>query len=255
MSLLRLFRKDVPAAPGDFAHYIFVDFENVQDVDLELIEGRPVHVTLLIGSKQTKLPTELSMQIHNFSGQLQPVQLDASGRNALDLTLSSYLGRTLERAPGAQYAIVSRDKDFDPMIGHWRSLGVDLVRVPAFAAVPFLGGSSRRAPAARARSHDEDRASDRGSERSPDRSSGRGSGRGGSRGGGRPLPAERIARVLLDPSTRGRPSSRARLAGFVRNRLGADPTEADVDAALDHLVAAGILSIAANGRVTYARGD
>jgi hypothetical protein len=247
MSLLRLFRKDVPATPGDFAHYIFVDFENVQDVDLEFIEGRPVHVTLLIGSKQTKLPTELSMQIHNFSGQLQPVQLDASGRNALDLTLSSYLGRTLERAPGAQYAIVSRDKDFDPMIGHWRSLGVDLVRVPAFAAVPFLGGSSRRAPAARSRSAADD-------DRAP--ASGRGSGRGGSRGGGgRPVPAERIARVLLDPSTRGRPSSRARLAGFVRNRLGANPTEADVDAALDHLVAEGILSIAANGRVTYARGD
>lgn len=248
MSLLRLFRKDVPAAPGDFAHYIFVDFENVQDVDLELIEGRPVHVTLLIGSKQTKLPTELSMQIHNFSGQLQPVQLDASGRNALDLTLSSYLGRTLERAPGAQYAIVSRDKDFDPMIGHWRSLGVDLVRVPAFAAVPFLGGSSRRAPAARSRSHDED-------DRAPERSSGRGSGRGGSRGGGRLVPADRIARVLLDPTTRGRPSSRARLEGFIRNRLGANPTEADVDAALDHLVSAGILSVGANGRVTYARGE
>ncbi len=252
MSLLRLFRKDVPTAPGDFAHYIFVDFENVQDVDLELIEGRPVHVTLLIGSKQTKLPTELSMQIHNFSGQLQPVQLDASGRNALDLTLSSYLGRTLERAPGAQYAIVSRDKDFDPMIGHWRSLGVDLVRVPAFAAVPFLGASPRRAPAARSRSHADD---DRAPERSSERGSGRGGSRGGSRGGGRLVPAERIARVLLDPSTRGRPSSRARLEGFIRNRLGADPTEADVEAALDHLVAAGILSVGANGRVTYARGE
>lgn len=248
MSLLRLFRKSARSpgvAPGDFAHYVFVDFENVQDVDLDLIADRPVHVTLLIGSKQSKIPTELSMQMHNFSGQVLPVRLDASGRNALDLTLASYLGRTLERAAaGATFAIVSRDRDFDPMVGHWQSAGIDVARVPAFAALRCLG-TTRRSPAARSRrTHTEERTAP----------SGRSAGheRGGT---ARPEPAERIARVLTDSRTRGRPSTRARLEGFIRNRLGSDPTEAEVAVALEHLVASGILTVGASGRVTYARAD
>ncbi len=251
MSLLRLFRSKSANAPGvvpgDFAHYVFVDFENVQDVDLDLIEGRPVHVTLLIGSKQSKIPTELSMQMHNFSGQVLPVRLDASGRNALDLTLASYLGRTLERAAaGATFAIVSRDRDFDPMIDHWQSAGIDVSRVPAFASLPCLG-ATRRAPASRSRAPAAE-------ERAP--SSGRAPGHGSGRGGSaRAVPVERLARILLDPTTRGRPSTRARLEGFIRNRLGANPTDGDVQDVLDHLVASGILSVGSQGRVTYARAE
>jgi len=57
-------------------------------------------------------------QIQQFASQVKLVKVGGSGHNALDLTLACYLGRAIERAPSARFAIVSKDKDFTPMIIH-----------------------------------------------------------------------------------------------------------------------------------------
>jgi hypothetical protein len=119
-------------------YFVFVDFENVQKVDLALIEGKPVHVTLLIGKNQTWLDLALVQQIRRLPNQVELLEVGASGRNALDLTLAQYLGRAVERIPEATYGIVSKDKDFDPMIAHLVSRGIDVVRKDTFAGLPFL---------------------------------------------------------------------------------------------------------------------
>jgi hypothetical protein len=123
----------MPADP--FTHFVFVDFENVPKVDLGLAEGRPVHVTLLIGKKQTKLDLSLVQQIRCVADQVELVEVGATGHNALDLTLAYYLGRAVQRDPRAQFSIVSKDKDFEPMIGHLSGLGVRVARSDTFAAV------------------------------------------------------------------------------------------------------------------------
>ncbi|MBI2498594.1 MAG: hypothetical protein HYV75_11965 [Opitutae bacterium] len=71
-----------------FTHFVFVDFENVPSIDLALVAGKPVHVTLLIGKNQTKRETSLSVQLHAHAGQVAPIEVGASGRNALDMVLS-----------------------------------------------------------------------------------------------------------------------------------------------------------------------
>jgi hypothetical protein len=119
-------------------YFVFVDFENVQKVDLALIEGKPVHVTLLIGKNQTKVATSLFAQVSRLPGQVLVVEVGGSGRNALDLTLAYYLGRAIEQIPEANYAIVSKDKDFDPMIAHLGTNGIQIVRKDSFATLPFL---------------------------------------------------------------------------------------------------------------------
>ena len=119
-------------------YFVFVDFENVQKVDLALIENKPVHVTLLIGKNQTWLDLTLVQQIRRLPHQVELLEVGASGRNALDLTLAHYLGRAVERIPEANYAIVSKDKDFDPLVGHLTAKGIAIVRKDSFAALPFL---------------------------------------------------------------------------------------------------------------------
>jgi hypothetical protein len=37
------------------AHHVFVDFENIHQVDLSLIGRKPVSFTLLVGARQTRL--------------------------------------------------------------------------------------------------------------------------------------------------------------------------------------------------------
>ena len=128
-------------------YFVFVDFENVQKVDLTLIEGKPVHVTLLIGKNQTWLDLALVQQIRRLAAQVELLEVGASGHNALDLTLAYYLGRAVEQIPEATYAIVSKDKDFDPMIGHLVAKGINVVRKDSFAALPFLQPPKPAAPA------------------------------------------------------------------------------------------------------------
>jgi len=44
----------MPDAPLPL-NYVFIDDENVPNLDLSSIEGKTVHVTLLLGPKKTKL--------------------------------------------------------------------------------------------------------------------------------------------------------------------------------------------------------
>jgi len=76
---------------------VFVDFENVPEVDLGLVEGKPVHVTILIGKNQKKIDLPLVQQIRRLAAQVELVEVGASGRNALDLTLAYYLGQAVLR--------------------------------------------------------------------------------------------------------------------------------------------------------------
>lgn len=126
----------MPAEP--FIQFVFVDFENVPTVDLGLVAGKPVHVTLLIGKKQTWLELSLVQQMRRVHDQVDLVEVGASGRNALDLTLACYLGQAIHRSPGAEYFIVSKDKDFDAMIGHLQNKGTRVTRHDSFATLPFL---------------------------------------------------------------------------------------------------------------------
>jgi hypothetical protein len=70
----------------------------------------------------------------------------ATGHNALDLTLACYLGRAIERAPTANFAIVSGDKDFSPMIAHLLGQAVEVARYDSFTALPFLHHRKPSAP-------------------------------------------------------------------------------------------------------------
>lgn len=118
-----------------FTHFVLVDFENVTAIDLSLAEGKPVHVTLMIGEKQTKISTPLVKQIHRLAAQVDLLEVGSSGRNALDLTLAFYLGKTVERCPTAEFTIVSKDKDFDAMLSHVSRAGIKAVRREIFGAV------------------------------------------------------------------------------------------------------------------------
>lgn len=128
-------------------HFVFVDFENVQQIDLNLVKGKPVQVALLIGKNQVKLDFELADQIHKQASQVELIKIGASGHNALDMTLAYYLGRAIERAPHAHFYVVSKDKDFNPMIAHVSDNGIKVVRCESFAALPFLPKPKKSTPA------------------------------------------------------------------------------------------------------------
>jgi len=124
-------------------HHVFVDFENVPKIDLEAIAELPAIVTLFIGKHQTKVDTELFDQAIRHAAKVKIVRLESAGRNALDLVLAHYLGRTVVESPQTELHIVSRDKDFDPLIAHLRGKGVAVARAESFDALSFLAVKKR----------------------------------------------------------------------------------------------------------------
>lgn len=134
----------------DTDHHVFVDFENVPTVNLELVATLPVAVTLLIGEKQKKMDLAFVRQIHRHASKVELIEVGASGHNALDLVLACHLGKAAVRHPERRYYIVSRDKDFNPLVAHLRADHIDVSRHDSFDALPFFGRrTGKTAPASR----------------------------------------------------------------------------------------------------------
>ena len=102
-------------------NHVFVDYENVHEVDPALIGAKSVSLTLLLGARQTKLDASLVEKLMEHAASVQLVRLTTSGKNALDFTLAYYVGRAVMADPTGHFHIVSKDTGFQPLIEHLRS--------------------------------------------------------------------------------------------------------------------------------------
>jgi hypothetical protein len=109
-------------------NHVFVDFENVNQIDHSLIGTRSVVFTIFIGAKQTKLDTTLVEALMAHAASVQLVRVTTTGKNALDLVLASYVGQAVLANPSAHFHIVSKDKDYDALITHLRERQVSIQR-------------------------------------------------------------------------------------------------------------------------------
>lgn len=121
-------------------HLIFVDFENVHEVDLTLIEKKPVHLFLVLGKRHTSLPIELVKKLLLYSAQVQLIETGYSGKNALDFVLSYHIGVQSVTHPKGIFHILSRDKGFDALVHHLEMNKINVTRHEAFIRIPILGG-------------------------------------------------------------------------------------------------------------------
>jgi hypothetical protein len=92
--------------------HIFIDFENVQPKDLALLKGRDFKVVIFVGATQAKLPTEFAIAVQALGPAAEYVQIDGSGRNALDFHIAYYLGSTSAASASGESFVISKDTGF-----------------------------------------------------------------------------------------------------------------------------------------------
>ena len=119
--------------------YILIDFENVQPdaADLKLIRGEDYRVRVFHGARQNKFDAALVKALQPLGDNVEYIQCERSGKNALDFHLAFYLGRLVEEGIAAspaskqksRFIIVSKDGGFDALLGHIESLGHEIRRV------------------------------------------------------------------------------------------------------------------------------
>jgi hypothetical protein len=126
-------------------NYVFVDFENVHETDLDRIAQKPVKVTLILGEQHKKLPVSLVKKLLQYASQVQLVETGRSGKNASDLVLANYIGEVKKVDPHGYIHILSKDKDFDALIGHYKMNGTLAARRTSFSEIPVLMNVDERA--------------------------------------------------------------------------------------------------------------
>ncbi len=208
-----------PDLPPPMNH-VFVDFENVHAIDPAVIGTKAVHFTLLLGPRQTKLDVALVEKLMEHAAAVELIRLASSGKNALDFTLSYYLGRKVLSDPTAYFHVVSKDKGYDPLIEHLRSRHIKARRHDDFSTLTFSHKPKEVPPGAEAEAF----------EREDD-----------------------LSKVLesLQKNVANRPKKKAALLSHLKSNLRKGATEADAVRMCERLQQAKHLSIGEKDAVTY----
>lgn len=225
-----------------FEHFVFIDFENVSEVDLALIAGKPVHATLIVGKNQAKLDFELVEQIHRQASQIELLKLEVSGRNALDLVLAYKLGQALTRNEKSHYYIVSKDKDFDALITHLKAQGIKVGRIDEFSALPFLPKIKKPTPKSVPKASVASQAKKAPTQTSAGETAGRTS-------------DERYANMVhrLTNNLNPRPKTKKALLGHIKTAFGGKLSEEETAEKLSTLLTQKVLFLNAKDQVSYAQ--
>ena len=95
---------------------LLIDYENIQNINLEQIEKADYRIYVFIGESQNKIPFDLVKSAQKLGGKLEWIKIDGNGSNALDFHVAYYLGNQIERNRDNEYVILSKDKGFDPLV-------------------------------------------------------------------------------------------------------------------------------------------
>jgi hypothetical protein len=220
-------------------HYIFVDFENVHEVDLDLVAERPAVVVLVLGERHKKLPVDLVKKLLKYSAQVRLVEAGRSGRNALDFVLAYLIGvqSTTDRA--GHFHILSRDKGFDALIEHLKKNDIFADRHEAFARIPVLRTGATAAPAKAPIPRKQPAAERPRRQRAKARPA--------------PAPPDRVQETIdwFANHTTNRPKTRPKLVSHIHTHYGKRLTTAESDTIVRELAARDSIEITPQGKVLY----
>lgn len=101
--------------------FVLVDFENIQPKNISLLSGGPFKIKVFVGANQAKIPFEMARALQMFGPNAEYIQIQGSGRNALDFHIAYYIGRLAAENPDAHFYVISKDKGFDPLIKYLKT--------------------------------------------------------------------------------------------------------------------------------------
>jgi PIN domain len=108
---------------------LLVDYENVQNIDLSVIQEQYIDIKIFIGQNQNKIPIELVQPAQRLGQKVQWIKIEGAGGNALDFHIAFYLGRFSKYIGEASFLILSKDKGFDPLINYLNKHKINCRRI------------------------------------------------------------------------------------------------------------------------------
>ncbi len=116
---------------GIFQEYLYIDYENVQDVQVDAIK-RTMKVMIIVGEDQSRVPIDLVQKTQPFGDSVEWVRVNGKGRNALDFFVAYFLGKDVASDRDKNFVIYSKDRGYDPLINHLQQNGINARRIVSF---------------------------------------------------------------------------------------------------------------------------
>ena len=114
-----------------FEEYLYIDYENVQDVKVDVLK-KTSKVTIILGENQTKVPIDLVQKTQPFGDAVEWVRVSGKGQNALDFFIAFFLGRDAASDKEKTFIIYSKDTGYDPLINYLNKSGIKAKRIVSF---------------------------------------------------------------------------------------------------------------------------
>jgi PIN domain len=214
--------------------YILIDFENVQPDKIGALDTGAFKIKVFVGAKQSRVALGLASALQPMGNAVEYVQIEGSGRNALDLHIAYYIGRLAVEEPGCVFHIVSRDTDYDPLIDHLKAKKIQCQRWSSFSDIPHARVAAPKVtPVARPAA--KPKALPKVAPKAA------------------PQTSNRVAELVdnLEKRARARPSTLKTLTSTIKSHFrAAGMTDAEVDGIIEELKKRGLIAVK-DGKVTY----
>lgn len=115
-----------------------VDLENVQPDVLPALALEDVRIYIFVGPHQAKLPFGMVEAVQKLGDKADYIRVAQQGSNALDMHIAFHLGRLRTEMPQAFFHIISRDRDYEPLLLHMNASIKCAARWPDFTQIPLL---------------------------------------------------------------------------------------------------------------------
>ncbi|MEB3180325.1 MAG: PIN domain-containing protein [Nostocaceae cyanobacterium] len=112
---------------------LLVDYENIQNIDLSLVQKQDIDIKIFLGQSQNKIPLELVQITQQFGQRVEWIIIEGSGSNALDFHIAFFLGKLSQDSGNSSFIILSKDKGFDPLIKYISKQNVRCQRIQSLS--------------------------------------------------------------------------------------------------------------------------
>ena len=119
----------------DYDKYIFVDYENVQDINIDIIDNK-IKMLIIVGETQNKIPVDLIQKTQPYGNSIEWLQIKSNGKkNALDFFIVYFLGYYISNSNNKEYIIYSKDTGYDPLIEYLKAKDINVKRIVSFKQI------------------------------------------------------------------------------------------------------------------------
>jgi len=116
----------------DYNKYIFVDYNNIQNINIDNIDEN-IKIIIIIGKNKKLLSIELIQKTQHFGKSIEWQQIKNNGeKSLLDFFIDYFLEFFISRQDNKEFVICSKNKKLDPLIEFLQNKNINVKRIEEF---------------------------------------------------------------------------------------------------------------------------